>query len=315
MAEVLDFEYRLANISLTREERRDATKLYNPMSIAQIQLNHPYIQWLPYLNSIMPDSAQFTSDDVIINAVPDFFTRLELVLSSTSNETIANYLMWRVAFGAASSLPKAFRDRAHEYNKALTGREEADPRGLQCTQTVLSYYSHALGALYVRKHFKEEAKRNVNEMVDNIMIAFKEIVDKIDWMDEQTRGNARDKADLMASQMAYADELLDDNRLVEYYLNFNVTVDEDAYYDSILKLGSASTQYSSSRLRQAVNKLEWPAFVTPAIVNAFYSSLENTIKFPAGILQGAFFNADRPHYMNYGGIGFVIGHGKENFKS
>lgn len=300
----------MSQISLTREERRDATKLYNPMSIAQLQANYSYIQWLPYLNSIMPLSTQFTANDVIINAVPEFFTRLQQVLNETSKETMANYLMWRVAFSAASSLPKAFRDRAHEYNKALTGREEADPRGLQCTQTALSYFSHAFGALYVRRHFKEEAKENVNTMVDNIMIAFKEMIEEIEWMDSETKINARDKANTIASQMAYADELLDDSKLVEYYLNFPATVDEGSYYDSMLNLGKASTAYSLSRLRDPVNKLEWPAFVTPAIVNAFYSSLENTIKFPAGILQGAFFNADRPHYMNYGGIGFVIGHGK-----
>lgn len=286
------------------------------MTIAQIQANYPYLEWLPYLNSLMPQSVPFISSDVIIVAVPDFFSKLGAVLSTTSNETMANYLMWRVAASAVSYLPKRFRDRQQEYTRITTGREEADPRGLQCANLVLSYYPHALGALYVRKHFDEKAKASVNEMVDNIMASFKDILADIDWMDEGTKVNANGKAGTMKAQMAYADELREDAKLLQYYANVSYPVlNELNYYDSVLNLGKASTAYSLGKLREAVDKDDWTVFVAPAIVNAFYSSLENTIKFPAGILQGAFFNADRPHYMNYGGIGFVIGHGKENFKS
>ncbi|KAJ8983666.1 hypothetical protein NQ317_003453 [Molorchus minor] len=77
---------------------------------------------------------------------------------------------------------------------------------------------------------------------------------------------------------------------------------------SILNLTLFSTRFSFRRLRQPVNKTDWITYGRPAVVNAFYSSIENSIQFPAGILQGVFFNADRPRYMNYGAIGFVIGH-------
>ena len=57
-----------------------------------------------------------------------------------------------------------------------------------------------------------------------------------------------------------------------------------------------------------VDKTDWKRHAKPAIVNAFYSSIENSIQFPAGILQGIFYSKDRPNYLNFGGIGFIIGH-------
>ena len=65
------------------------------------------------------------------------------------------------------------------------------------------------------------------------------------------------------------------------------------------------TNYAWKKLREKVDKTDWKRHSRPAVVNAFYSSIENSIQFPAGILQGNFFGSDRPAYMNYGGIGWV----------
>jgi predicted metalloendopeptidase len=43
-------------------------------------------------------------------------------------------------------------------------------------------------------------------------------------------------------------------------------------------------------------------------VNAFYWSQANSIVIPAGILRDIFFDNDRPQYLNFGTIGYVIGH-------
>ena len=48
--------------------------------------------------------------------------------------------------------------------------------------------------------------------------------------------------------------------------------------------------------------------MTTPTVNAFYSPQNNSINFPAGILQPPFFDPQRDMAMNYGGIGAVIGH-------
>ena len=205
-------------------------------------------------------------------------------------------------------MPSAFTKRQQVYNQATTGKTVEDPRWLECVSTALNYYPHAFGALYVRKHFKPDAKKIALEMVNNIKAEFKEILKDISWMDAETKKGAEKKASTISEQIGFADELMDDSKITEFYATWPAEVSEMEYFESIRRLSIASTTRNNKRLFEPIDKTEWTAQVTPAIVNAFYSSIENSIKFPAGILQGAFFNAKRPQYMNYGGIGFVIGH-------
>lgn len=53
MRDVLTFEINLANFSLPREERRNASKLYNPMRISDISRFDPETPWLEYINNIL----------------------------------------------------------------------------------------------------------------------------------------------------------------------------------------------------------------------------------------------------------------------
>jgi membrane metallo-endopeptidase-like protein 1 len=94
--------------------------------------------------------------------------------------------------------------------------------------------------------------------------------------------------------------------LKEYY--DGLEIDPEHYLNSYLKLNVFDTKKSFEKLRQPVDKTEWELHAKPAQANAFYAIVENSIQFPAGILQGQFFSADRPRYMNYAAIGFVVGH-------
>ena len=295
---------------MAREDRRDADKLYNPMTVTELQATYNYNghNWLTYFNSLLPVESQLVATDTIIVGALSFFEQLGDLLASTSPRILANYVMWRQALSSVSYMPNKFRQLQQDYTRKTTGRTVETPRWLECVNRVLDFYPHAYGALYVREHFNEAAKEKSLEMVNNIKDEFKIMLSEIDWMDDETKRQANEKANTIKEQIAYADELLDDNKLDEFYQTFPATVDENQYYESIYRLNVASTNRNNRRLREPIDKNDWTAEVTPAIVNAFYSSLENSIKFPAGILQGAFFNAERPQYMNYGGIGFVIGH-------
>ena len=144
------------------------------------------------------------------------------------------------------------------------------------------------------------------DMVSNIKKQFENILDTIEWMDDGTKVNAKEKAKVMETHIGYPTELLDMTKLEDLYEGLELN--ENDYYGNALKSTIFGTDYAFSKLRLKVNKTDWVRHGRPAVVNAFYSPLENSISFPAGILQGVFFSKDRPRYMNYGAIGWVIGH-------
>jgi len=131
-------------------------------------------------------------------------------------------------------------------------------------------------------------------------------LDELDWMDESTKAKAHAKADSMTPFIAYAEEILDNDLLNEYYEGLEVN--DSSYLKNYLKLKQHINEYYVKQFRKPIDKKSWKTHGGAAVVNAFYSSDENSIQFPAGILDGLFFQADRPSYMNYGSIGMVVGH-------
>ena len=85
-------------------------------------------------------------------------------------------------------------------------------------------------------------------------------------------------------------------------------MDENDYLGNVFKIAAHFNPYYAKRLREPVDPFDWREHKYVALVNAFYHSSLNYFEFPAGILQGTFFNEHVPKYLNYGGIGYIIGH-------
>lgn len=163
-----------------------------------------------------------------------------------------------------------------------------------------------MGALYVRKFFKEDSRRAAIDLVENVRGTFIDFLSMLPWMDGQTRTEATKKAKAIVTHIGYPNELADNNKLEEYYSNLEI--DPDNLLLNTLRLTAFYFDRSLNKLREPVNKTDWEDHSIPSTVGAYYRPKENSITFPAAILQDRFFSADRPHYMNYASIGSVIGH-------
>lgn len=236
---------------------------------------HPRIPQLQYFNDLFPAASRVTKDEVIIVFDEPFFEQLGDLLQVTPKRTIANFIMWRVAAASTDYLTNQLRKRQLEYYSVLNGQQTEKPRWKECLVFVTQYFSIATSALYVRKYFDRESKEVALDMVDSIKTEFEELLSKVSWMDQTTREAAEIKAKAIFTHIGFPDELIDDNKLTNYYKK--VDVDENKFFESILSVKTFQIDLGYEKLREPVNKTDWRTHSDVVDVNAAYSPIENSI--------------------------------------
>ena len=298
---------KINDIDEFREERRNPRMLYNTMKIRELAELNPDVPWLEYINRLLSKEVVQVDNSEIINvSTPSYIKNLQNLLNETSARTQANYLMWRVVAASMPYLTEEADRIGLKLSKKLTGQSEQPARWKRCVGVATESLPNAVGSLYVGKYFDEKSKANAVEIVSEIRNQFRTTLEEVKWMDDKTKLKAKEKAEAMVEHIGYPTELHDLKKLVDLYDGLEVSPDD--YFGNALNVTIFSTNYAFSKLREKVNKTDWIRHGNPAVVNAFYSPLENSIQIPAGILQGVFFSSDRPQYLNYGAIGWVIGH-------
>ena len=103
-----------------------------------------------------------------------------------------------------------------------------------------SALSEALGQAFVEQNFSPEAKRKVDEMVDNIMLVFKDRIDNLDWMSAETKVKAQEKLASFVRKLGFPDEWKDYSSLDIVGNNYAKNVrnsDKFEINENIAKLG------------------------------------------------------------------------------
>lgn len=190
--------------------------------------------------------------------------------------TIANYVTWRITGFSSYFLTEQLRKRQLQYSTAISGKQEQEPRWKECIDLASGSLSTGSGSLYVRKYFKKNSKAAALEMVNSIKEEFESILKTVPWMDDKTRAAALCKVKTMVTHIGYPDELTEDQKLIDFYQG--IEVDEKKYLESILSINIFGTDRAFKKLRESVNKTDWITHSKPAVVNAFYSSIENSIR-------------------------------------
>ncbi|MFQ3173743.1 MAG: putative endopeptidase [Flavobacterium sp.] len=275
----------------TKVELRDVQANYNKMAVTDLAKRHTNIGWSNFLNKL---GAQTDSIDV---GQPAYYDALNILLKTIPITNWKVYLRANSIERYADHLSKPFVDAAFEYTKVLSGQAVQKSRGEKMVYAVDNYLGEALGQLYVKKYFSEDAKKRMLLLVNNLQKAYAARIDKLEWMSYGTKEKAKEKLFAITKKIGYP---------VKWKDYRNVHISRDSYFENIVSAAAAANQRQLAKLDKAVDKSEW--FTTPSTVTAYNNPTANEIVFPAGILQPPYFDNNADDALNYGGIGMVIGH-------
>lgn len=290
---ILAFETRIAESHWTRERSRQITETYNVMSIEELAALAPRLK----LQEIMPRHGLEGVEQVIVSQ-PSALEAADEIVGSTDLDTLKLWLSFHAISGRAQRLSSAF-DEAHFnfYGRTLYGSEERRPRDRRGVQLVNGYLGHAVGQVYVERHFPPESASQMAELVGHLISSFEGRLDNLEWMDAETRAAALEKLASFEPRIGYP-ELWDEFE--------GLVIDPEDNFGNLERLNEHSWQEMLDRFPEPVDRRRWSW--PPQMVNASYSPLMNQITFPAGILQPPFFDPAADPAINFGAIGAVIGH-------
>ena len=292
---VLEFETALAAVHWNNVDSRDAEKTYNLTSFDDLQKSTPTFDWTLWLAGAELDKKVLAETVVMM---PSFFAGLANIFKQENLAAIKLWLAWKVIGSAASLLSDEFvNERFAFYGTKLTGAPVNRARWKRAVSLVEGSLGEVIGQIYVEKHFPPAAKKSMDELVAYLIEAYRQSIQKLDWMTDETKKKALVKLDKFTPKIGFPDKWKDYSALV---------IKRDDLVGNVRRANAFEHEREAAKIGAPLDRDEW--FMTPQTVNAYYNPGFNEIVFPAAILQPPFFSLETDDAINFGAIGAVIGH-------
>jgi predicted metalloendopeptidase len=290
---VMQFEKDLAANFWEREQRRDRDLTYNKMTMAELAELSPGMMWDRFFTNL-----DVADESHVILREKSAIVEAAKVFEDTPVPVLQDYLTISLLGNNAAYLPAEIDEARFEfYGKTLRGQQEQRPRWKRAVALVNGRLGFLVGQIYVDQYFPPESKEKMDDLIENLRTTFRQGLDELEWMGEETKEQAQYKLANFRPKIAYPD-------VWETYDGLDM--DRDDLYGTIKNARAWNWQDDAGDLGGPVDREQWG--MTPQTVNAYYSPPLNEIVFPAAILDAPFFDPNADPAVNYGGIGAVIGH-------
>jgi putative endopeptidase len=293
--QIVALETAIARIQWDKVALRDREKSYNKVASGDLSRLAPHIDWQSYL-----EEAGIAAQPTLILGQPSYLQALDKLMVQTPAAQWRDYLKWQLISDYAPYLDSD-TDQANFafFGTVLSGTPKQRAAWERALAVLDAHLGEAVGKRYVAQYFPPEAKARMEQLVENLRIAYGQSIDTLDWMSPATKAQAKEKLAKFRPKIGYPDKWRDYSA---------IQVNADDLVGNLLRAQAFEYQESLSRLGTPVDKDRW--YMSPQTVNAYYNPSNNEIVFPAAILQPPFFDLNADDAVNYGAIGGVIGHEK-----
>jgi putative endopeptidase len=289
----IDIEMHLATASMTQVELRDIEKQYNKMTPSELMAISSRVDWSKYF-----EAAHIPVPEYMIVCQPEFIKAVNAIFEEVPLEDLKAYVRWHVLNNVARFLSEDFSREAFDfYGRTFGGATEMKPRWRRVLGVVNKMLDEAVGQLYVKKHFSEDAKKKISDLVEHLIAAYKTRIEHLDWMGPETKQKALAKLAAVTKKLGYPDTWKDINAL---------PIGTDSYMQNYIRAHVFEFDRQTKKIATPVDRTEW--YMMPQEVNACYHPAMNEVLFPAAFLQPPFFDPAIDDAMNYGAVGTSIGH-------
>ena len=293
--QVFNLETEIAATHWDKVKCRDIRLMYNLMSLDDFVTSSPGLHWREFLAG--GDIAEEKMNELVAMQ-PSFFTEVSALLTADRLPAWRAWARWKVISSLAPYLSSAFVDENFRfYGTVLMGTPELRERWKRGVALVEVSVGEAVGKIYVERYFSPVAKQRLDQLVANLIEAYRRSITDLDWMTAETKDSALAKLAKFRPHIGYPTKWRDYSSLV---------ISRDDLIGNVMRVADFEVNRALHKIGQPIDREEW--LMTPQTVNAYYHPLKNEIVFPAAILQPPFFNEHADDAVNYGGIGAVIGH-------
>ena len=292
-----EYEKKISLASLPIEKAGDPDYIYNVYNLTELSKIFKGID----LGVIYKQRGSFDGSKIIVSDKSAMKVVSEL-LSDENIEILKTVAKIKFIMSVSQYLSEDFVNADKAYREVLYGTEQLTTVEDVALNEITNLLYPYIDKLYADKYSSPEVISDVTDMVKEIIAEYRREIQSCDWMSNTTKTRALKKLDTMKLFIG-APEKFDD------FLK-GITLkrknEGGSYFENAFTIYKASRVFAEETAKKPVDKDAW---ITPSYeVNAFYSPINNSITFPAAILQAPVYDKDATREENLGAVGTIIAH-------